>query len=342
LQGTPKQQPRWRRCVNATDGALGEALGQLYAQAYFPSTAKARALQLVDNLQATLHDDISTLHWMSAATRTYALVKLTAMRKKIGYPDKPIAYTTLIPQNDSYLANRYRANQFAWDYDKAKIGKANDRSEWGQTAQTVNAQYDPTNNDITFPAAILQPPFFAAANDDALNYGAIGAIMGHEMTHGFDDQGRLYDAKGDQRNWWTPGDAQRFNARTKCISDLYDTLPVDATQKQRGALVLGEAIADLGGVTIAYKAFERATAGKPKTKIDGFTPEQRFFLGYATVWAENNRPEAARLQANTDVHALGRNRVIGTLENMPQFAKAYYCPLRAKMVRPPAQRCQIW
>jgi len=342
LQGTPKQQPRWRRCVNATDGALGEALGQLYAQAYFPSTAKARALQLVDNLQATLHDDISTLPWMSAATRTYALVKLTAMRKKIGYPDKPIAYTTLIPQNDSYLANRYRANQFAWDYDKAKIGKANDRSEWGQTAQTVNAQYDPTNNDITFPAAILQPPFFAAANDDALNYGAIGAIMGHEMTHGFDDQGRLYDAKGDQRNWWTPGDAQRFNARTKCISDLYDTLPVDATQKQRGALVLGEAIADLGGVTIAYKAFERATAGKPKTKIDGFTPEQRFFLGYATVWAENNRPEAARLQANTDVHALGRNRVIGTLENMPQFAKAYYCPLRAKMVRPPAQRCQIW
>jgi putative endopeptidase len=285
---------------------------------------------------------MTTLPWMSPATRAYAIVKLTAMRKKIGYPDKPIDYTNLVPQSDSYLANRYRAGQFAWNLDMAKIGKPNNRDLWGQTAQTVNAGYEPTNNDITFPAAILQPPFFDVANDDALNYGAIGAIMGHEMTHGFDDQGRLYDAKGDQRNWWTPDDAKRFNARAKCISDLYDTLPVDATQNQKGALVLGEAIADLGGATIAFKTLERTLAGKPKTKIQGFTPEQRFFLAYANVWATNFRPEAAKLQANSDVHALDFNRVRGTLMNMPQFAKAWYCPLNAKMVRPPAKRCQIW
>jgi len=342
LSGSQKQQPRWRRCVAATDAHLGEALGTLYARAYFSSAAKARALALIDNLQATLHDDVATLGWMSPSTRAYAIVKLRAMRKKIGYPDKPIAYATLHPQTDSYLANRYRAAKFAWEYDMAKIGKPTDRNQWGDHAQTVNAEYNPTTNDITFPAGILQPPFYDVANDDALNYGAIGAIMGHEMTHGFDDQGRLYDAQGNQRNWWTPGDAQRFNARAKCISDYYDSLPVDATLKQKGALVLGEAIADLGGLTIAYKSFERTMAGKPRPKIQGFTPEQRFFLGFATVWSENQRPQSARLQANTDVHALGRNRVIGTLSNMPQFAKAWYCPLRAKMVRPPAQRCQIW
>jgi putative endopeptidase len=285
---------------------------------------------------------MKTLPWMSPATRSYAIVKLQAMRKKIGYPDKPISYANLVPQTDSYLANRYRAGQFAWNYDMAKIGKPNNRDLWGQTAQTVNAGYEPTNNDITFPAAILQPPFFDLSNDDALNYGAIGAIMGHEMTHGFDDQGRLYDAKGNQRNWWTPADATRFNARAKCISDFYDTLPVDATQKQKGALVLGEAIADLGGATIAFKTLERIDAGKSKTKIQGFTPEQRFFLAYATLWSTNFRPAAAKLQANSDVHALDFNRVRGTLMNMPQFAKAWYCPLNAKMVRPPAQRCQIW
>jgi putative endopeptidase len=342
LSGTQTLPPRWKRCIPATDTAMGEALGQLYAQAYFTAAAKARALKLIDSLQDTLHDDMTTLPWMSPATRAYAIVKLTAMRKKIGYPDKPIDYTKLVPRTDSYLANRYRAAQFAWDLDMAKIGKPNNRDLWGETAQTVNAGYEPTNNDITFPAAILQPPFFDVANDDALNYGAIGAIMGHEMTHGFDDQGRLYDAKGDQRNWWTPDDAKRFNARAKCISDFYDTLPVDATQNQKGALVLGEAIADLGGATIAFKTLERVEAGKPKTKIQGFTPEQRFFLAYANVWATNFRPEAAKLQANSDVHALDFNRVRGTVMNMPQFAKTWYCPLNAKMVRPPAKRCQIW
>ena len=342
LTGATKQTPRWKRCAAATDTALGEALGQLYAKAYFSDAAKARALALVNNLKATLRADMPTLAWMSPATKKYAIKKLDAMRKKIGYPDKPIQYTALVPQNDSYLANQYRAGKFASDYDLAKIGKPTNREEWGQTAPTVNAQYNPTTNDITFPAGILQAPFYDVSNDDALNYGAIGAIMGHEMTHGFDDQGRLYDADGNQTNWWTAADVKRFNARAGCISKLYDTLPVDATQKQKGALVLGEAIADLGGATIAYKAFEHAEAGKPRTKIQGFTPEQRFFLGYATIWSENVRPQAARLQANTDVHALGRNRVIGTLQNMPEFAKAWYCPLRAKMVRPASQRCQIW
>jgi putative endopeptidase len=342
LSGAAAQPVRWKRCVRATDSALGEAVGSLYAKAYFSAAAKAHALALVDNIKATLRTDITTLPWMSQATRKYAIVKLDAMRKKIGYPDKPIQYTTLIPEADSYLANRYRAGKFAWDYDMAKIGKPTDRDVWGDYAQTVNAQYNPSTNDITFPAGILQAPFYDVTSDDALNYGAIGAIIGHEMTHGFDDQGRLYDAAGNQSNWWTSEDAKRFAARTTCISNLYDTLSVDATLKQKGALVLGEAIADLGGTTLAYKAFERAEAGKPRVKIQGFTPEQRFFLSYATVWSENVRPAAARLQANTDVHALGRNRVMGTLLNMPQFAKAWHCPLRAKMVRPPAARCSIW
>jgi putative endopeptidase len=342
LQGTAVQQPRWKRCSRATEAALGEAIGQLYAKAYFSSAAKARALALVDNLHAALRGDMSTLPWMSPATRSYAILKLNAMRKKIGYPAKPILYTTLVPQSDSYVANLYRAGKYSWDLDMARIGKPTDRDRWGDYAQTVNAQYNPTTNDITFPAGILQPPFYDVSNDDALNYGAIGAVIGHETTHGFDDQGRLYDAQGNQRNWWTPGDAKRFNARAKCISDFYDTLPVDATLKQKGSLVLGEAIADLGGATIAYKAFERAQQGKPQTKIQGFTPEQRFFLAYATVWSANIRPAAARLQGNTDVHALPRNRAVGTIENMPEFATAWACPLHAKMVRPAASRCSIW
>ena len=342
LDGTPTQQPRWKRCSEATENALGEAIGQLYADTYFSAAAKARALVLVNNVHAALRTDMSTLGWMSPATRRYAILKLAAMRKKIGYPSKPILYTTLVPRNDSYLANRYRAGRFAWDHDMAKVDKPTDRTVWGDYAQTVNAEYNPTTNDITFPAGILQPPFYDVSSDDALNYGAIGAVIGHETTHGFDDQGRLYDALGNQRNWWTPSDAKRFNARAACISDFYDTLPVDGKQKQKGSLVLGEAIADLGGATIAFRAFQRAEAGKPRLEIQGFTPEQRFFLAYANVWAENVRPPAARLQANTDVHALARNRAIGTIENMPEFATAWACPLHAKMVRPPAKRCGIW
>ena len=342
LSGSKQQQPRWKRCVSATERAMPEALGALFVKSRFSPQAKARALAMVDNLQATLRDDFSTLPWMSPSTRTTAIAKLDVMRKKIGYPDKPRDYSAIVPQPHAYLADRYAAEQFAWNFDMGKIGKATDRGEWGFPAQTVNAEYNPTTNDITFPAGILQPPFYDVTNDDALNYGAIGAVIGHEMTHGFDDQGRLYDGAGNQREWYAPADVKRFDARASCVSDLYDTLPVDAHQNQKGRLVLGEAIADLGGTTIAYRAFERAQAGKPKTKLQGYTPEQRFFLAYANVWAENVRPEAARLQANTDVHALGRNRVIGTLQNMPEFARVWACPLAAKMVRPPARRCSIW
>jgi putative endopeptidase len=344
LTGAQEQQPRWKRCVEATSEAMDQAVGQLYVEKAFSPAAKARAVTMVHNIKAALRRDLQTLPWMSPATRAFALRKLDAMREKIGYPDKWRDYTALEPRDDSYLANYYRAQRFAWDYDMAKIGKPTDRDEWGFPPQTINAQYNPTTNDITFPAAILQPPFFSAANDDALNYGAIGAIIGHEMTHGFDDQGRLYDEFGNQKNWWTPGDVARFNARTKCIVQTYDrlTVPGNPDLKQVGDLVLGEAIADLGGTTISFKAFERAQAGKPETKIQGYTPEQRFFLAYAIIWAENVRPQAARLQAKTDVHALAHNRVTGTLENMPQFAKVWDCPKGSKATRPAGQACSIW
>jgi len=344
LSGAQEQQPRWKRCVAATGEAMDQAVGQLYVEKAFSPAAKARAVTMVHNIKATLRADLATLPWMSPSTRAYAIKKLDAMREKIGYPDKWRDYSALEPRDDSYLANYYRAQKFAWEYDMAKIGKPTDRDEWGFPPQTINAQYNPTTNDITFPAAILQPPFYNEHNDDALNYGAIGAVIGHEMTHGFDDQGRLYDALGNQKNWWTPADVARFNARAKCIAKTYDLLPVPGNPDldQVGDLVLGEAIADLGGTTISFKAFERAQAGKPRTKIQGYTPEQRFFLAYAGIWAENVRPQAARLQAKTDVHALGRNRVIGTIENMPQFAKTWSCPAGSKAVHPAGKVCSIW
>ncbi len=343
LQGTQAQLPRWKRCVGATDQDLGEALGAVYVARAFSPAAKARALALVDNLQRTLHDDIATLPWMSPPTRAYAEIKLAAYAKKIGYPNHFLTYASYDVTNGGYVPNVMRGAQFARKRDIAKIGKPLDRGEWTMTPPTVNAYYDPPLNEIVFPAGILQSPFFNASADDAINYGAIGAVIGHEMTHGFDDQGSQYDAKGNLRNWWTKTDRKNFDARAACIVHEYDALPVVPGIRQNGKLVQGEAIADLGGITIAYRAYERTLRGKPRPpKVDGYTPEQRFFLGYGQIWAETDRPQYARLLAKTDPHPAPRNRVDGTLSNMPEFAQAWNCPANAKMVRPAADRCRIW
>ncbi len=343
LQGTKEQLPRWKRCVSATDQNLGEALGEVYVRKAFTPAAKARARALVDNLQATLRDDIETLSWMSPRTRAYANVKLAAYAKKIGYPKSFLSYAKYDVTDASYVANVEAGSRFARNRDIAKIGKPLDRGEWGMTPPTVNAYYNPALNEIVFPAGILQSPFFNPAADDAVNYGAIGVVIGHEMTHGFDDQGSKYDAAGNLRDWWTAADRANFDKRAACIVDEYSALPVVPGITQNGKLVQGEAIADLGGLTIAYRAYQRSLIGKPHpAPIDGYTAEQRFFLGFAQEWAETDRPEYAKLLAKTDPHPAPGNRVNGTISNMPAFAQAWNCPATAPMIRPAARRCQIW
>jgi predicted metalloendopeptidase len=341
LNGQKQLEDRWKRCANLTDGALGEALGQLYVAKAFSPEARARAVALVNNIQAVLRSDISTLAWMSPATRRRAVEKLDAYTKKVGYPDKWLVYTYDIARSTAY-ANLLASNDFQNKRWIAKIGKPVDRSEWYDTPPTVNAYYDTSNNEIAFPAGILQAPFYDPGADDAYNYGAIGVVIGHEMTHGFDDDGHLYDAKGNLDNWWTPQDKKNFDKRASCVAAYQSTLVVEKGVKENGNLVEGESIADLGGTTIAYKALQRALAGKPRTVVDGFTPDQRFFLGFAQIWASNERPESARTAVNVDPHPFNKNRVNGTVANMPEFAAAWHCPLKSAMVRPAAVRCKIW
>jgi putative endopeptidase len=343
LTGAKELLPRWQRCVQATDDELGEALGQFYVQRYFPPEAKARALALVHNLIDTLREDLSTLDWMSAATREQALHKLDAMTLKIGYPDKWRDYSAFHVERVAYAENVKRGDAFEVARDLAKIGKPVDRTEWGMTPPTVNAYYSPLHNEIVFPAGILQPPYFDAKADDAINYGSIGSIMGHEMTHGFDDQGAQFDADGNLKNWWTPDDLKNFHERGECIVKEFDAFEVEPGLHENGKLEEGEAIADLGGLVIAHAAFEKTLAGKPAPPpIDGFTAEQRFFLGYSQNWAVNYRPEVQRLRAKTDSHPLNFFRVNGTLPNVPAFAKAWGCTDKSAMVRPPDLRCRIW
>jgi len=342
LQGSKENLPRWKRCVQGTDRVLGEALGEVYVKKAFPPAAKARALDMVKNLEAALKDDLTTLSWMSDATRKQAITKLDAFLNKIGYPDKWRDYSTLQIDRNSYVMNRARAGEFANRRDLAKIGKPADRMEWGMTPPTLNAYYNPQINEIVFPAGILQPPFFDAEADDAFNYGGIGSVIGHEMTHGFDDQGRQFDATGNLSNWWTDADLKNFKERAQCVVDQFNSFEVEKGLNMNGRLVLGESIADLGGVVVAYAAFQRSQQGKPRKIIDGFTPEQRFFLGYARGWATNMRPELARLIANTDPHPLNKFRVNGPLSNLPQFAEAFQCKAGEPMVRPEKERCQIW
>jgi predicted metalloendopeptidase len=342
LTGAKEMLPRWRRCVEATDGALGEALGQYYVQRNFPPEAKARAIVMVKNLMAALGDDLSTLDWMSPATRQQAIKKLQAINLKIGYPDKWRDYSSFKVDRTSYVANRLRGREFEFQRDLAKIGKPVDPTEWQMTPPTVNAYYSAQKNEIVFPAGILQPPFFDSNGDPAINYGGIGAVIGHEMTHGFDDQGAKFDAEGNLKDWWTPQDLKNFKDRGDCIAQQFQAFELDGLH-ENGKLVEGESIADLGGITISYAAFEKTLQGKGAPPlIDGFTPEQRFFLGFAQVWAGSYRPEFARLMIKTNEHPLGQFRTNGPLSNMPAFAKAFGCSAASSMVRPDKLRCRIW
>jgi predicted metalloendopeptidase len=343
LTGTTENLERWKRCVRATDRALGEALGQAYVKKTFPPEAKARALEMVHNLESALRDDISTLSWMGPETRKQALSKLEAIRNKIGYPDKWRDYSALKIERGPYVENLFRADRFEFNRHLAKIGKPVDRDEWGMTPPTVNAYYNPQLNEIVFPAGILQPPFFNPKADNAINYGGMGVVIGHEMSHGFDDEGRQFDAQGNLKDWWSPADAKDFNSRAGCVISQFDGYYVEKNLHENGKLVVGESIGDLGGLAIAYHAFEKSLEGKPRpADIDGFTSAQRFFLGYAQIWASNLRAEYARLMVNTNPHPVPRFRVNGPLSNMPAFAQAFQCKPGDAMVRPANERCQIW
>ncbi|HEV7395979.1 MAG TPA: M13 family metallopeptidase [Pyrinomonadaceae bacterium] len=342
LQGSKENLPRWKRCVSGTDRVLGEALGEVYVKKAFPPAAKARALEMVKNLEAALKDDLGTLSWMSDATRTQAITKLDAFLNKIGYPDRWRDYSTYHVDRGAYVLNRFKAAEFGNRRDLAKVNKPVDRMEWGMSPPTLNAYYNPQINEIVFPAGILQPPFFDADADDAFNYGGIGSVIGHEMTHGFDDQGAQFDATGNLKNWWADADLKAFKERAECVINQFNGFEVEKGLNMNGKLVAGESIADLGGLVVAYAAFQKSQQGKPRQVIDGFTPEQRFFLGYARGWAANMRPELMRLIANTDPHPLNKFRVNGPLSNMPQFAQAFQCKASDAMVRPEKDRCQIW
>ena len=344
LNGTKEIQPRWRRCVIATDQSLGEALGEVYVKKAFPPEAKARMKELVNNLIVALREDIPTLDWMSEPTRQAAIAKLNAFAVKIGYPDKWRDYSSLKIKRASFIDNLLRSSQFARRRNLAKMGQPVDRTEWGMTPPTVNAYNNSLMNEIVFPAGILQPPYFDLSADDALNYGAIGAVIGHEMSHGFDDQGRKFDLHGNLTDWWTEADAKNYTDRATCVEKQFSSFRVEEVSlNQNGKLVLGESIGDLGGLKISWLAFQKSMQGKPRpADIDGFTPEQRFFLGWAQVWGRKQTLEAMRQQILTDPHPLAQFRVNGPLSNMPQFAEAFNCKPGDAMVRPPDQRCQVW
>jgi putative endopeptidase len=342
LQGTKELQARWKRCVAAADGDLGEALGQVFVEKYYPPEAKARTLKMVNQLEAALHQDISELPWMSEVTKKQALVKLAAIQNKIGYPSKWRDYTALKIVRGDALGNSMRANAFETHRQLAKIGKPLDKQEWQMTPPTVNAYYNPTENDINFPAGILQPPFYDFKADDALNFGGMGAVIGHELTHGFDDEGALFDPEGNLKNWWTPEDEKAFKERTQCIVDEYDQFVAVDDVHVRGKLTLGENTADNGGLRIAYMALMKslADAGKPAEKIDGFTPEQRLFIGWGQIWCENQTDQMARLLALNNEHSPGQYRANGVVQNMPEFQKAWGCKAGQPMVR--ANACRVW
>jgi endothelin-converting enzyme/putative endopeptidase len=339
LTGQKEMRARWKRCVDFTDNQLGEALGKAYVQKTFGAEGKERTLKMVHALETALGQDIEKLSWMTPETKKEAQVKLKAITNKIGYPDKWRDYSSVEIKRDDAVGNGFRADQFEFQRQLDKIGKPVDRLEWAMTPPTVNAYYDPQMNNINFPAGILQPPFFDNSMDDAVNFGGIGMVIGHELTHGFDDEGRQFDPEGNLKDWWTPADAQEFKQRAACVDDEYSSFQVAPGVHVNGKLTLGENTADNGGTRIALMALLN-TIGKDAKKIDGFTSEQRFFLSFGQIWCSNEREEALRLQVQTDPHSPPEFRVNGVVKNMPEFQKAFSCKAAQPMVK--ANACHVW
>jgi endothelin-converting enzyme/putative endopeptidase len=340
LQGQQQLKPRWKRCTEYVDDYLGEALGQAYVEKYFPPQAKEQALKVVNEIRAAMEQDIKSLTWMSPATKEQALTKLHAMANKIGYPDKWRDYSKLEIVRGDNLGNVDRARQFEFDRQLGKIGKPVDKGEWDMTPPTVNAYYNPQMNDINFPAGVLQPPAFDPESDAAPNYGDTGGTVGHELTHGFDDEGRQFDAQGNLRDWWTPEDGKEFEKRASCISDQYSKYVIIDDVHINGKLTLGEDVADLGGLLLAYMAWKDDTKGQKLDPIDSLTPEQRFFVGYGQSWCGHVRDESKRLRATVDPHSPEKYRTNGVVSNMPQFQEAFHCKSGQPMVN--ANRCRVW
>lgn len=343
LSGAKEQLPQWRRCTARVDAALGEALGEAFVKKHFPPVAKQRMNQLVENLRAAMKEELEKADWLAAETRKNALAKLNGFEAKIGYPAKWRSYAAVTVKRGDYHASVRSASLANRAYELAKIGKPTERNDWGMSPPTVNAYYNPPKNEIVFPAGILQPPLFDMEADDAVNYGAIGAVIGHEMGHGFDDQGSKFDFSGNLQNWWTKEDRKKFDERASCVVEQFNNLDVGDKLRHNGRLVVGEAMGDLGGLTIAYRAYQRSLRGKPAPPVlDGYTADQRFFLAFGRVWGSQSRPEALRLQLQTDPHPVARFRANATLMNMPEFHKAFQCKLGDAMVRPPEKQCKLW
>ena len=342
LNGTKEQKPRWKRVVESANALIGEIVAQEYVKVAFSADSKKRVNEMVDHLRESFKTRIKNLSWMSEPTKEKAIEKLNAFKRKLGYPDQWKDKEFLKIGTESYLKNYFQANEFEFNQMIEKLHKPVDKSEWEMLPQTINAQYNPVNNEIVFPAAIMQPPFFNAEADDAVNYGAIGAVIGHEFSHGFDDQGSKFDAAGNMNNWWSPEDKAKFEERTKILVNQYNKFAVEDNVFVNGELTLGENIADFAGLTVSYDAYQISLKGKQRKVIDGFTPEQRFFIGFAQVWKNNARPEYSRQQVMTDPHSPGKFRVIGPLSNMPQFYAAFGVKKDDKMYIDEKYRAVIW
>ena len=342
LRGQKEMKPRWKRCVEADDLLLGEAVGQRYVERYFPPAAKARMQELVKNLLSAMGDTIRDLDWMGPETKQQALAKLATFNPKVGYPDKWKDYSSVTISPSSHMRNVWEGFKFSTRDDRTQIGKPVDRGRWGMTPPTSNAYYNPLLNEIVFPAGILTPPAFDVNAADAVNYGAIGVVIGHEVSHGFDDQGAKFDAQGRLNNWWTADDLRRFNERTACVANQFDEYFIEPGIHHNGRLVLGESIGDLAGAKIAWRAFQKAQQTNPAPTIDGFTPAQQFFIAWGQFRGDEITPETQRMMVQGDPHPIGKYRVIGPLSNMPEFAQAFGCATDSAMVRPAGKRCEVW